>query len=86
MRQTTLLVLSKIAKNLFSSFFVPTMFLTLASVNNCLQILSTLVLVNIAQPKNMELMTLALMNKPVKFEFFFKSYFYLYFFICFFGG
>jgi hypothetical protein len=40
-------------------------------VNNCLQILSTLVLVNIAQPKNMELMTLALMNKPVKFEFFF---------------
>ena len=53
MRQTTLLVLSKIAKSLLYYTFYDSfrIFLALASVNNQLQTFTTLVLVNIAQPR-----------------------------------
>jgi hypothetical protein len=46
LRQVALLVLSKIAKNLFS-YFLYIMFLILASMDICLGIFPTLVLVNI---------------------------------------
>jgi hypothetical protein len=56
MRQTALLVLSKIVNNVFSSFSsLPIMFLTLTSMNIYLQIFPTLTLVNIAQPKKCDI-------------------------------
>jgi hypothetical protein len=53
LRQTALLVLYKIAKSLLYYAFhgPPRIFLTLASVNNQLQIFSNLVFVNIAQAR-----------------------------------